>query len=132
MITMRQAHDPRASLDRFRPRVEQALAVTRTHAFEDVVSSLADGTRLYEVMDDDAVLAVLVIHIFEFPKERILNVWIAAGQMADPDAVTAALDELAREQECARIWGDGRPGWSRLLQSKGWRPLSRSFERMVA
>ena len=117
------------TIERFRPRVESALAVTDTHTVEDLILEIEDGhKRLYAVIDDGGARALMVLCVMSFPRLRVLCIWLTAGSLVDPIGATAALDAIRLEQDCDVIWGGGREGWAKCARQAGWRPLSRSFE----
>lgn len=131
MEIIEAAGDPLADLEAWRPEVGQALAVTNTHALEDVAAEIAAGQKgLMRILDRGRPAGVVVVGVLRFPLCRVLNVWLLAGHgvLGGYADITADLSRLAEQRRCDRIWGSGREGWCRFDGRAGWRTLSRTME----
>jgi hypothetical protein len=93
-----------------------------THTLEDVAAAIADGTAFLFAGERSAI----VVEINDYPRRKVLNGWLAGGDLAEIVGVLIPKAEaFAREQGCARCMIGGRPGWERVLAADGWEPMAR-------
>ena len=57
----------------------------------------------------------MVTEIIPFPRNRVLRVWLAGGELDELQRYQPALENYARSEGCSRIEIDGRKGWERAL-----------------
>lgn len=114
-------------LIRCRPWIEAALDYSRTHDFGDVVQGCFAGEmQLWPAPD-----GCLVTQVSTFPKRKLLQVFLAGGDM---DAVLALADqaeEWGRAQGCDAMMMMGRMGWQRVLTKRGWDAAFVTMERKL-
>lgn len=105
-------------LIRCRPWIEAALAQgCGTHTFEDVAEGIRTGVmQLWPAVDACAVTEIAV-----YPQRKMLNCFLAGGNMARLKAMAPAMEEWARLQGCDGTELTGRRGWSRALADLGYR-----------
>jgi hypothetical protein len=98
--------------------MEKALRLSGgTHTIEDVVEALRDG-QMQAFWNDTSIVITEVAHT---PRRQFVSIFLSAG---DLDGVMALHDKIydwAIESgyDFARILV--RPGFSRLLERKGWK-----------
>ena len=75
--------------------------------------------------------ACAVTEIVLYPRKKVLHVFLAAG---DLDQITDAIDAVAAwgiQQGCESLTMNGRHGWKRVLDKKGWKPIMTVMERVL-
>ncbi len=102
--------------ERARPHIEDALAhAGGTHAIEDVLGGIAEGRLQLWVGDRCAGVS----EILNFPRRRVLNLFLAGGDMAEMRTLQAGLEAFARGSGCQAAMFSGRltrsavSGWPR-------------------
>ena len=87
-----------------------------THSVEDVEAMVADGrAHLWEGPN-----SIIVTQIEAFPQEKVLFVFLAAGNSAEILAMHEPLGQWAKAQGCTLARFIGRKGWERVLHEAGW------------
>jgi hypothetical protein len=90
-----------------------------THGIEDVLALVATGECQFWPGEKSAIITEIVRH----PKKTVLHFWLAGGDLQELEAMSARIEEWAREQGCQRITLAGRKGWARtFLQGRGYEP----------
>jgi len=99
-------------LIRCRPWIEAALVYSGgTHTFDDIARGVLDGRfRLWERPNGCAITEFV-----QFPRKRVLNVFLAGGDMQVIKDLEAPALEYARANGCQAVTLAGRKGWSRAL-----------------
>lgn len=87
-----------------------------THTIEDVEAGLESGALGLLAGERSA----LVVEVVTYPRKRILNVFLAGGDMDDVKAWNDPLAKLAKGHDCSDITLAGRRGWVRALKDIGW------------
>ena len=102
------------------PQLERALAYSGgTHSIEDVFIGIAQGQFDFWVKNG----SVGITEIIDHPQMRVLNVFLAAGEMGDLESAFPEVEEYARQAQCSRITLLGRQGWARsFLIDQGFAP----------
>jgi hypothetical protein len=108
------------------PHLKAAL---EAHPFLDVEGVLqrvlAGLAYVMIVLDGDRVTGVVVMEIQQFPKCRIGNVLALGGDKGSmapfADEVETFLIEWCRAHSLASLGMLGWPGWSKVLNRRGWR-----------
>lgn len=60
--------------------------------------------------------SAVVTQILEYPRCKVLRVWLAGGDLDELRwALATAGEDYARDRGCSHIEIDGRKGWSRVL-----------------
>lgn len=108
---------------RFAPQLDAALAhAGRTHTLADVRAMVEAGQAQAWVGPRAAVITV----IEDDPGERRLLIWLAGGELSDAtERLLPRIEAWASEQGCRRSMIIGRPGWERVLATRGYAPLAR-------
>ena len=116
-------------LKRCRDWIEAALEYSGgTHDFMDVVDGVFAGR--YQLWP--APRGCLVTEIVQYPKKKVLHIFLAGGEMDQLLDMYDDVSEFGRSQGCVRMTLAGRPGWKRVLSD--WQQdfvvLSTSIEVM--
>jgi len=77
-----------------------------------------------EYWPSEQCAVVTVIH--NFPRKKVLRIWLATGDGKALDRAMSATDEIARNLGCDRVEIEGRKGWAKRLAHHGYR-----MERVV-
>lgn len=68
-----------------------------------------------------------------FPKDKVLNLWLAGGDLAElVERMFPAAEVWAAERGATRIMLAGRPGWQRVFAPKGFKVLSTLLIKEIA
>ena len=112
-------------LDRCRAWIEAALARGGwTHKFEDIAAGIAENKlQLWP-----AEKGCLVTEICQFPQRRMLNIWLAGGEIEELARMHDDVIRWAKLQECEGALLTGRKGWERAFAKYGWSPRSVTLE----
>lgn len=106
-----------AELARCRKWIEDALAYgDGTHYYEDIVQGV--HSLKYQLWTADR--ACLVTEILDFPRKRVLHVFLAGGELDQVLDMDASLIEFGRENNCEGLSLVGRKGWEKALKNLNW------------
>lgn len=102
---------------RCRDWIAAALAYSGgTHTPEDVAGGILAGTlQLWP-----AEKGCLVTEIVDFPRKRVLNIFLAAGDMRQVLDMNDDVAAWAKAQGCTAMTAYGRKGWERVARRFGW------------
>lgn len=117
-----------AELERCRGWIEAALRYSGgTHEYSDIVEAVLKGTmQLWPTPRGCAITEIVV-----YPRKKLLNVFLAAGEL---DQVTGGIEAVAawaKSQGCQGMMMSGRRGWERILGKLGWSRLHTVMAREV-
>lgn len=119
------------SLEDFRPQIEAALRhAGGTHTFDDVRDQVQAGRLKFWAGPQ----SVVITEIIQYPRKRILNFFLAGGNMAELQAMYPHLIEWGRAQGCSGAVITGRRGWARsfLTRNEGWNETLVVLERELS
>lgn len=88
--------------------------------------------QLWAIMDisnDNDVVGCVITEIYDTTAGRTCALPIASGKEHHIASVLDTIEAWAREQDCTRLEGCGRLGWSRTLAAFGWKPVSVTIEK---
>ena len=86
-------------------------ALDGSYELEDVWDEIKSGRAAFWPFPNGAV----VTQVCEYPRRRVLRVWLAGGNLDELRRSFGFLDELAEELGCQCIEIDGRKGWGRVM-----------------
>ena len=111
-----------------RKYIEAALEYSGgTHAFDDVVEGINKGVmQLWPAKNSAAVTEIV-----QYARKRVLNVFLAGGDLSEIVGGLDAATEWAKAQGCESITLYGRKGWERVLDSHGFHPVMVVLERKI-
>jgi len=105
------------SWERSKPFLADALGFSGSHSVEDVLEEVKEGSAVFYPVRDGAA----VFRLGEYPKKRVLLIWLYGGEMASNiKGVLEAAEFHAEELECTELMIVGRRGWERVLKPHGF------------
>jgi len=107
-------------LERCREWIESALEYSGgTHVFEDIVRGIGNGKmQLWP-----APKGCLVTEIIDYPRKRVLNVFLGGGEFEQLADMHTDVIAWAKSHGCVGAMITGRKGWERAYRPYGWKPL---------
>jgi hypothetical protein len=109
-------------------RIAAALLKAGDLLTVDNLRELALAGRVQWWGDERAAVATEVL---TYPRRRILNLFMAAGELHEILALQADLDAFAKGMGCSHMAAHGRPAWGLVGKPLGWLPHSIQFVREV-
>lgn len=111
-------------LARCRPYIEDALQYCNgTHEFEDIVKAIAESSMQFW----PAPRGCMVTEIVVYPRKKVLNIFLAAGELEQLKDMNDAMNAWAVNQGCTGGSLTGRVGWKKVLEPMGWKLLHSHF-----
>ena len=109
---------PVNELERCRPWIEAALEYSGdTHTFDDIVEGLAEGRmQLWP-----APRGCMVTEIVIYPRKKVLNIFLAGGELDQLLDMNSDMNAWAKQQGCTGGTLTGRVGWKKVLEPMGWK-----------
>jgi hypothetical protein len=99
-------------LVRCRQWLEPALQYADgTHDWDDIVAALYSRQMQLWPLERSA----LVTEIQQFPRKRVLNVFLGGGDLDELRAFVPTVAEFARANGCTALQCSGRRGWLRAI-----------------
>lgn len=76
----------------------------------------------------------MVTTISDFPgaQERIIECWLAGGDMSEIKSMIAPLEDWARRVGCTQAHVTGRKGWVRALAPFGYEHYATTVRKLLA
>ena len=87
------------------------LALDGCYTLEDVWDEIENNRAQFWPMPNSAV----VTQVLEFPRKRVLRIWLAGGELHELRRAIAHAEEYALHRGCTEVEIDGRKGWARAL-----------------
>ena len=111
-------------LERCRQWIEAALEYTGgTHEFEDIVDSISKGhMQLWP-----APRGCIVTEIVVYPRKKVLNIFLAGGELDQILDMDHDVKEWAKSHGCTAATMTGRMGWKKPLAPLNWKQQHVSF-----
>jgi hypothetical protein len=94
---------------------------------EDLID-LARERRVQIWANDSAIAAT---EILAYPRKRVVNAIVAAGDVRGVLALEPQIEAFARSENADAMVTHGRPGWGRIGQRTGWTAHSMLFVRRL-
>jgi hypothetical protein len=109
-----------AELGRCKDWIEAALAKGEgTHDFWDIVDGVYSGhMQLWP-----RAKGCLVTEVVVYPKRKILNVFLGAGELDELADMHQDIIKWAKDSGCDGASINGRRGWVRAFQEHGWKEI---------
>ena len=115
-------------LERCRPWIEAALVYTGgTHHFDDIVKNIALGTMQLWPSPRGCIVTEIVV----YPRKRVLNIFLAGGELDQILDMDTDVKAWAKEQNCTAAIMAGRIGWKKPLAPLDWKMLYASFIKEI-
>lgn len=90
-----------------------------THDLHDLKSGILEGNFKFWPAPYGAVVTAFL----EYPKIRVLNIWLGGGKIEQLLDMVPSLVQYAKENGCKSIMCCGRPGWERALKPYGFKAI---------
>lgn len=104
-------------MDDVRKYIEPALEYSGgTHEWLDIVRGVHDFRMQLWANDK----AAAITEIIDFPQKRVLNVFLAGGDMEHLMDMLDSAKAWGKGEGCSEIIMSGRKGWLRVLDKQGW------------
>jgi hypothetical protein len=118
-----------SDMEAHRGYIEAALEYAGgTHTFEDVQEAVTAGRLQFWPGPHSAVITEIV----DYPRQRVINFFLAGGNLAELEAMQPALLDWGRAQGCTSATFTGRKGWERtFLTRDGWKSKLVVFEKAL-
>jgi hypothetical protein len=109
---------PSPELERCKPWIEAALEYCNgTYLWEDVVGNIAEGKMQFW----PAPRGCMVTEIVVYPRKKVLNIFLAGGELDQLVDMYDDMNEWAKAQGCTGGTMTGRVGWKKVLEPMGWK-----------
>lgn len=106
-----------AELTRCRPWIEAALEHSGgTHTFDDIVGAVYAGQMQFWPAES----ACAVTEIVNFPRRKVLHIFLAGGEMQEIVDMDGPAADFAKANGCTAMTIAGRRGWKKILAEKGY------------
>jgi hypothetical protein len=109
-------------------KIAEALLKAGDLLTVDDLRTLALAGRVQWWGDERAAVAT---ELLTYPRRRILNLFMAAGELGEILALQKDLDDFAQSNGCSHMAAHGRPSWGLVGKRLGWLPHSIQFVREV-
>lgn len=97
--------------------IEAALEYSGdTHDYDDIVDGVFKGSFQFWRNEECCV----VTEIVDYPKKRVLHVFLAGGKLDAIRQVELTVVEWAKSIGCSAFTLTGRKGWEKALKNDGW------------
>lgn len=83
-------------------------------ALEDIWKELSLGRAQFWPGNECA----LVTEIKQYPRKRVLNVWLAGGKLEELMVMSNYIREYAKRCQCDAMTIQGRPGWQKMFPQR--------------
>jgi hypothetical protein len=104
--------------ERCRPWIEAAMQYSGgTHDFSDIANGVSSGRMQFWPAPRGAAITEILV----YPKKKVLNVFLAGGDMAQVLDMIADAKAWGKCHGCTSISMTGRKGWARVLNKHGWK-----------
>ncbi len=97
-----------------------------THTIDDLKNLISSNkAQLWQVNER----TLIITEIIQYPQKKVLNIFIAAGDLQPLLAAIPDLVEYARQNDCAWLQATGRHGWQKKVPN--WRSGARSYKMEI-
>ena len=103
------------------PAVDQSYGEIMLH---QVLGNLVLGnTRMLMILDDNEVIAAVVLSVHQHPCKKVCQISFAGGtRIHEWYAIGLEfVERMAREIGCNSVYIQGRPGWTKLFKTLGYK-----------
>lgn len=110
--------------ERYIAKVNRALeGMGNTHTFEDILALIESGAMQSFASDNTWA----VTQILDFPRKRVMEIFLVVGDMADAEKLHDEVLAYARGVGCQVVRCFGRDGWAKHARVHGWIEGQRVF-----
>jgi hypothetical protein len=117
---MQETLDLEKEFERCTPYIAAALEYSGgTHTVADVAEMIREGRAQFW----PGLRSAIVTEINEYPRIKILNFFLAGGDIDELAIMSKFIENWAKMAGCQRITLVGRRGWERsFLKERGYKP----------
>lgn len=109
-------------------RLERVLAAMGSlYLPQDLITAMQEG-RMHPIVEGDSVA---IVQIDQYPRQRVLHVVVAVGEMEHVDKIHQRIVDFAAANNCGVIMAFGRMGWMPQAIKRGWRVKAKNFVYML-
>ena len=83
-------------------------------SLEDVLEAIQTGKAQFWPGKESA----MVTEIKQYPRKKILNIWLAGGKLEDLMLMETYVREYAKRYQCDAMTIQGRPGWQKVFPQR--------------
>jgi len=106
--------------------IEAALEYANgTHIYQDIVDAVAVGNMQLWPSTRGCIVTEIVV----YPRKKVLNVFLAGGDLDQILDMNDAVAAWALAQGCESATMTGRFGWKKPLMAEGWEPLYATYKK---
>lgn len=115
-------------IKRWEDKINEALYYAKnTHSFDDVVQLILTNRVLFFSYQE----AFLIMERVEYPSFATFHCFLAGGKIEAVMEAQQQMEQLGKDLGCKYLSIAGRPGWQRVLASKGWKPVCVTLYREI-
>jgi hypothetical protein len=102
----------------YRRQIEDALVYSgHSHTYDDVLAMVEAG----KAQAWFGATSIIITEIVLEPQFKVLNYFLAGGNLAELEAMLPLVEAWGREHGCKKATLVGRKGWERtFLKRQGW------------
>ena len=102
--------------ERLEPHIIGALKHQDRYNLSDIKEKIGQGVfHIWPGKD-----AFYISSFGEFPKYRILNLFLCGGNYEELEEMLKSIEQFAKQWECKYLYGGGRKGWLRKIKHLGF------------
>jgi hypothetical protein len=102
--------------ERLEPHIISALKHQDRYNLSDIKEKIGQGVfHIWPGKD-----AFYISSFGEFPKYRILNLFLCGGNYEELEEMLKSIEQFAKQWECKYLYGGGRKGWLRKIKHLGF------------
>ncbi len=102
--------------ERLEPHIISALKHQDRYNLIDIKEKIGQG--LFHIWPGKD--AFYISSFGEFPKYRILNLFLCGGNYKELEEMLKSIEQFAKQCECKYLYGGGRKGWLRKIKHLGF------------
>ena len=102
--------------ERLEPHIISALKHQDRYNLIDIKEKIGQG--LFHIWPGKD--AFYISSFGEFPKYRILNLFLCGGNYEELEEMLKSIEQFAKQWECKYLYGGGRKGWLRKIKHLGF------------
>ena len=115
-------------LERCRPWIEAALEYCGgTHTWDDIVDGIISSRMQLWPSQKGCIVTEIVI----YPRKKVLNIFLAGGELEQILDMNDDVKEWAKQQGCEAATLSGRIGWKKPLIPQGWKLMYANFQKEI-